>query len=76
MIVKDENFKNKYILQKDSTNEDFQEIMKSYQKFHCIICNKETAKYFKRQLSFLLGNSVVTINNSVPEGVFYINGKF
>lgn len=76
MIVKDNDFKNKYILQEDSTNKDFQEIMKSYPKFNCIICNKETSVRFERRLSFLLGNGLVTINNSVPDGVFYINGKF
>ena len=75
-IVKDPKFKNKYILQQDSTNEDFQEIIKSYPKFRCVICNSNTAKCFTRQFFFMPGALPITVNNKMMDGVFWINGVF
>lgn len=74
-IIKDNQFKNKYILQQDSTDEEFQEILKGY-TFKCIICNRETAKHFGRKISFLGGCLPITINNNMLDGVFWINGIY
>ena len=74
-IIKSKDFKNKYILTEESNNEDFQSIIKSYPKFKCIICNRKTSKCFKSHWMFL-GNPPITINNKVPDGVFWINGMY
>lgn len=73
-IVKDKNFRNKYILQVDSTNGDFQEIIKN-NHVKCIICNRETAKCFRPGL-FSFGQPCITINNNVPTGIFWLNGIY
>ena len=74
-IFKDKRFKNKYELMIDSTNEDFQEIIKSYSKFRCIICNRETAKAFRPGL-LAFGYLPITIRNDIPTGIFWINGMY
>lgn len=76
MIIKDAMFKNKYILRGDSNNDDFQDILRSYPKINCVICNAETAKRFTRRFAFLFGSGPVTINNNIPDGVFWINGVY
>lgn len=74
MIPKHADYKNGYILATNSTNEDFQEIIKSYgDKYHCLICNSNTAKNFRIEL---LGNPTITINEKLADGVFFINGVF
>lgn len=73
MIFKDKKFKNKYVMDTSSTNEDFKNVCNGYNQVKCIICNRETANCFRPGL---FGNNIVTINNSVPTGVFYVNGKF
>lgn len=75
MITKDNNFKNKYILNDSSTGDDFQEVWKSYKKVNCLICNKNTAKRFKPSL-WAFGESCLTINNKIPDDVFFINSVF
>lgn len=74
-IIKDNDFKNKYILTEDSSNGDFKAILKSYPKFKCLICNRETRKRFGSHWIFL-GNPPITINNKIPDGVFWINGMY
>lgn len=54
-------------------SETFEKILKSYEKVRCIICNRNTAKYFRTPL---LGSSIITINNKMLDGVFYINHVF
>lgn len=71
-ILKDNSLRNKYILLDNSTNMDFQEIIKG-RKVNCIICNSNTAKHFKTPF---FGNSIITINNKMLDNVFYINGVF
>lgn len=71
-ILKDNRLRNKYILQDDSTDDDFKSIIKG-KKVNCIICNRNTAKRFK---TTLLGHRTVTINNKMMDNVFYINGVF
>lgn len=74
MIPKHADYKNGYVLAKNSTDEDFQEIIKSYgDNYHCLICNSNTAKNFRIGL---LGDSTLTINEKLVDGVFFINGVF
>lgn len=75
MICKHGDYKNGYIFTSTSTNdnEDFQEILKTYDKVRCIICNKNTARNFRVGL---LGNNIITINNKLNDGCFFINHLF
>lgn len=73
MIQKDKDFKNKYILQDDSTTTDLRVIAQGYHKLRCIICNNNTSKRFKQTYIFSLP---ITINNEIPDDVFFINGKY
>lgn len=74
-ILKDPEFRNKYIINSDSTNDDFQKIINDIgaKNVRCIICNSNTARHFRVGL---LGNPIITINNKVPPLVFYINGVY
>lgn len=75
MIPKAAEYKHGYVLAKNSTDDDFQEIIKSYgDKYHCLICNSNTAKNFR--IGFLGGYSTITINEKLADGVFFINGVF
>lgn len=73
MICKHGDYKNGYIFTPSSTDEDFQNILKSYDKVRCVICNKNTSRNFKIGL---LGHSIITINNKLNDGVFFINGCY
>ena len=74
MIPKHADYKNGYVLAANSTDEDFQEIIKSYgDNYHCLICNSSTAKNFRTSF---LGYSTLTINEKLADGVFFINGVF
>lgn len=73
MICKHGDYKNGYIFTSTSTNGDFQEILKTYDKVRCIICNKNTARNFRVGL---LGNNIITINNKLNDGCFFINHLF
>ena len=73
MIPKHAGYKNGYVLAANSTDEDFQEIIKSYgDNYHCLICNSNTAKNFRTSF----GYSTLTINEKLVDGVFFINGVF
>ncbi len=61
---------NGYIITNTSTNDEFKEIIKTYSKYRCLICNNRTANYFGTSI---LGNNTITINNKIPDNVFYIN---
>lgn len=73
MIYKHGDYKNVYIFAKSSTDKDFQEILKTYDKVNCIICNKNTAKNFRVPI---FGYSIITINNKISDGCFFINGTY
>ena len=69
MIVKLGGFKNKYQLTESSNSRDLIDLIARYKRFRCIICNKETALRFKPRY-------YVTVNNSIEDDVFYVNGIF
>ncbi len=73
MIHKAAEYKNGYIFTPTSTDKEFQEILKKYDKVCCIICNKNTAKNFRAPL---MGHSIITINNKISDGCFFVNGAF
>lgn len=73
MIHRVKYTKHGYIMS-DATNEEFQKLLKGYpDKVRCVICNKDTAKQFRIGL---LGRSIITINNKVPDDVIFINHYF
>ncbi len=73
MITKDPNFKNKYIISEPFKPEDLKPVIKPrISTFNCFICNRDMCK----KLNIAPGGSLVTIDNSVEDGVFYINGKW
>jgi hypothetical protein len=71
-ILKDDRFKNKYILQSDATNSDLMGILHG-RNIRCIICNRNTAKRFRIGL---FGENIITVNNKMEDNVFFINGFF
>lgn len=71
MIRRLENTKNGFKLFEDSNSEELKDIFREYRKVSCLIMNKKTAK--NRFRTALLGNNIVTINNSVPDDCFYMN---
>ena len=76
MIGKLEGTKNGYYFTEDTTEEDFarlvQRIRRTQHSLKCIICNTATSGNFANGLK----TPRITINNSVPDGAFYVNGKF
>lgn len=73
MIIKDNNFKNKYILDDSSTNDDLKQVLESYDKVNCLICNKNTGKRFTVGI---FGQSIITLNNKIPDNVVFVNGVY
>lgn len=73
MICKHGDYQNGYIFTTSSTNEDFQNILETYDEVRCIICNKKTARNFRIGL---LGSNIITINNKLNDGCFFINHTF
>lgn len=67
------NTKNGYKFTPTSTNQDWFNVQKNYTDIRCIICNSITAKSFRIGL---FGRNIITINNSLDNGVFYINGVY
>ena len=53
----------------DQTSNDLENIKKSYKEIKCVICNKATAKNFK----ITNGYNIITINNKLNDGCFFIN---
>ena len=73
MLGKVEGKKNGYKIMKDTTNEEFKAVLKSYPKVNCIICNENLAK----RISYgIFTNNITVINKKIPDGVFYINGVY
>lgn len=68
-----EHMKNGYIIDNDTTNEEWQTIYDKYDIIKCIICNNHTAKHFRVNL---FGKNIITINNKLLDDVVYINGVF
>lgn len=73
MICKSAEYKNGYIFTPTSTDDDFQKILKSYDKVNCLICNENTIRNFRRGF---MGQSIITINKKLADGVFFINGVY
>ena len=73
MICKHGDYKNGYIFTSTSTDEDLQEIFKSYDKVRCVICNAKTARNFRPNY---LGSNIITINNKISDGCFFVNNTF
>ena len=73
MIGKIKSKKNGYKIMEDTTTEEFKDLLKSYPKVNCIICNKHLAERIKYGP---LGHSITTINNKIPNDTFYINGVY
>ena len=73
MIKKIGEMKNGYILDDDTTNQEWREFAKSLPKINCIICNSKTSLRFRPSL---LGNNIITVNNKLLDNVVYINGVF
>lgn len=68
MLGKVKGKKNGYVILEDTTNEEFQSLLKSYPKVRCIICNKHLANRIQCK--------IITVNNKIPDGIFYINGVY
>lgn len=66
MIYKHSNYKNGYILANNATDYEFQQICSLYNNIKSIICNRETSKAYG-------GYSIITINNNLNNGCFFIN---
>lgn len=73
MLGKVEGKKNGYAILEDTTNEEFRSLLKSYPKVRCIICNERLAKRIQYGV---LGHNITTINNKIPDEIFYINGVY
>lgn len=69
MICKHREFENGYIFTSSSKDYDLQNIFKKYDEVKCVICNKNTAKNFRVSN----GYSIITINNKIADGCFFIN---
>ena len=65
MLGKVEGKENGYAILEDTTNEEFQALLKTYPKVRCIICNARLAKRIQCK--------IITVNNKIPDGIFYIN---
>ena len=70
MIVKDLISENGYTFQDPVTAQEMQDLLKPMlHDFKGIILSKATASKYK----ITPGGKFVTINNNVPDGMFYIN---
>lgn len=71
MIYKLTDTQNGYYMA-DADNDDFRKLVCRYKKVKCIICSKETSEMFQPTES---GKNIITINNTIPSGIIYINQK-
>lgn len=77
MIVKNGDYKNGYLFAHDSKDVEFQEILESYPKLNCVICNDKTTRNFRTHDDFgPIKKLPLTINNKLVDGVFFINGCY
>lgn len=73
MITKDPNYKNKYLIAEPFKPEDLKGVLRPrISEFKCFICNRNMCK----KLNIRPGGSLATIDNSVEDGAFYVNGKY
>ncbi len=72
MIYKSAEYKNGYVFAPSSTDSDLQDILSQYDKVNCVICNELT----KRNFRVFGGTSILTINNKLADGVFFVNGTY
>lgn len=70
-MQKYKNTQNGYIIDNNSDNKTYMKIASQHEPFKAIICNANTAKYFKP--GFLAYKRCITINNKIPDNVFYFN---
>lgn len=70
-----ENTENGYIIEFDydpnEQNNQYKKFAEQHEPFKSIICNTNTAKFFRP--GFLAYKSCITINNKIPDNVFYFN---
>lgn len=85
MIYKHPNYKNGYIFAPSSNDLDLQKIYETdyngYDNVKCIICNNKTKKNFRISDSLGFAHedqfiSIITINNHIADGCFFINHLF
>ncbi|MEG1523858.1 MAG: hypothetical protein RR475_02400 [Clostridia bacterium] len=71
MIEKIGEKKNGFVLNMESTKEDFKDLVQQFPKpVRCIICNNATSKWFRTPI---LRNNIITVNNRLRDGEFYFN---
>lgn len=77
MIHKSGDYKNGYIFGPNSTDSQFQRIISKdyggWDNIKCIICNQRTKQNFQFSMN---GYSILTINNKLVDGVFFVNHVF
>ena len=77
MIHKSGDYKNGYIFGPNSTDSQFQRMIREdyggWENIKCIICNQKTKQNFQLPT---YGYSVLTINNKLVDGVFFVNHAF
>jgi len=61
---------NGYLINSESTVEQFDNVCRRYGYVRSIICNFDTAAEFQ---STLFHDRLVTVNNTVPDGQVFIN---
>lgn len=69
-MQKIEGMKNGYVIDNSTTDIEWKQICKRYNKVRCVICNNQTAKHFRIGL---FGDNIITINNQLHNDVVYIN---
>lgn len=70
MIIKDLLSENGYTFQDPVTAQEIQDLFKPMlHEFKCMIINKKTCDKYGIQA----GGKFISINNNVPDGMFYIN---
>ena len=70
MLGRVEGKKNGYIITDTTDFDDIQKLSDSYEHIRVMICNSKTSKRFRPRFFNPLP---MTINNKIPDGVFYIN---
>lgn len=77
MIHKSDKYQNGYIFGPNSTDSQFQRIIREdyggWDNIKCIICNSRTKQNFQPPAD---GYSILTINNKLVDGVFFVNHAF
>ena len=69
MIYKSAEYENGYVLSKSSRDRELQALFDKYGEVKCVIMNRKTARNFR----CTNGRSIVTVNNRLADGVFFVN---